>query len=334
MKNTTILIPKGEVSLSQIESITQMFSAVNEALEESGAEPAFQLEMVAFKHVNHLSNGITLNVEKHIYDLEQTDLIIIPEMKGDIDTILAENKEVLGWLIVQQSKGVEIAALSKGAIMLIGAGLLKNKQCTTHWMIGEELKRKFPETKLQLFKVLTDEDGLYTSAGGYSFLNLLLYLVEKNTSREMSLLMSKIFEVDIDRNSQSPFIIFRGLKHHGDDPVKRAQEYIEENYKEKLSVDQLAEKFLIGRRSLERRFKKATENTVIEYIQRVKMEEARKSLEASQDSVHEIMAEVGYSDPKAFREVFRKMVGISPVEYRAMLNKQMTGLRHTPAEEQ
>lgn len=334
MKNTTILIPKGEISLAQIEAVTQLFTTVNETLEEMGKPPAFQLEMVAFKHVNHLSNGITLNVEKHIYDLEQTDLIIIPELKGDIDTILQENKELLGWLIVQQSKGVEIAALSRGAILLIGAGLLKNKQCTTHWMIGEELKKRFPDTKLQLFKVLTDEDGLYTSAGGYSFLNLLLYLVEKNTSREVALLMSKIFEVDIDRNSQSPFIIFRGLKHHGDEPVKSAQEFIEENYKEKLTVDQLAEKFLIGRRSLERRFKKATENTVIEYIQRVKMEEARKSLESTQYSVHEIMAEVGYSDPKAFREVFRKMVGISPVEYRAMLNRQQSNLHPASAEEQ
>jgi len=322
MKNITLVIPKGEISLGNIEAVTQIFTAVNDLLHEGGNAPAFEVQLASCERVNQIDKHIAVTVNRQLADVGATDLIIIPSVQGHMELLLERNLELIEWLKEQRARGAEIAVLSLSAALLAETGLLNGKGCTSHWMIGEELKKRFPEIKLQLFKVFTDEDGLYTSAGGFSFLNLLLHLVEKETDREMALLISKIFEIDIDRNSQSPFIIFRGLKHHGDDPVIRAQEYIEANYKEKLTVDELARKFLLGRRSLERRFKKATENTVIEYIQRVKMEEARKSLESSQGSVHEIMAEVGYSDPKAFREVFRKMVGLSPVEYRSMIGRQ------------
>lgn len=322
MKKITLAIPKGEISLGNIEAVTQIFTAVNELLHEAGKPPVFELQLAANERVNQIGNHMAVTVNRQLIDVDDTDIIIIPSVQGHLELVLERNRDMIDWLKIQKAKGAEIAALSLSAALLAETGLIDGKGCTSHWMIGEELKKRFPEIKLQLFKVFTDEDGLYTSAGGFSFLNLILHLVEKETDREMALLISKIFQIDIDRNSQSPFIIFRGLKHHGDDPVIRAQEYIEANFKEKLTVDELARKFLIGRRSLERRFKKATENTVIEYIQRVKMEEARKSLESSPGSVHEIMAEVGYSDPKAFREVFRKMVGLSPVEYRSMIGRQ------------
>lgn len=322
MKNITLVIPKGEINLGNIEAATQIFTTVNDLLHEAGKPPVFEVHLAANEQVNQIGQHLAVTVNRQLIDVHDADLLIIPSVQGHLEMVLERNRDMIDWLKVQKAKGTEIAALSLSAALLAETGLLDGKGCTSHWMIGEELKKRFPEIKLQLYKVFTDEDGLYTSAGGFSFLNLILHLVEKETDREMALLISKIFEIDIDRNSQSPFIIFRGLKHHGDDPVIRAQEYIEANFKEKLSVDELARKFLIGRRSLERRFKKATENTVIEYIQRVKMEEARKSLESSPGSVHEIMAEVGYSDPKAFREVFRKMVGLSPVEYRSMIGRQ------------
>lgn len=322
MKKITIVVPKGIFNVGNIEAATQIFTAVNDLLEEDGKAPVFQVQLAANERVNQLDNNVSVTVNRQLIDVDGTDLIIIPSVQDPLEIVLERNRDMIEWLTRQHVKGVEIAAISLSAALLAEAGLLDGKGCTSHWMIGEELKKRFPTIKLQLYKVFTDEDGLYTSAGGFSFLNLILHIVEKETNREMALLISKIFQIDIDRTSQSPFIIFRGLKHHGDDPVIRAQEYIEANYKARLTVDELARKFLLGRRSLERRFKKATENTVIEYIQRVKMEEARKSLESSPVSVHEIMAEVGYSDPKAFREVFRKMVGLSPVEYRSMIGRQ------------
>jgi len=125
----------------------------------------------------------------------------------------------------------------------------------------------------------------------------------------------------LDRNSQSAFAIFTGQKLHGDAMVEQAQVYIESQLNEKISVEELSAKFSIGRRNFDRRFIKATGNTPIEYAQRVKIESAKKALETSRKTVNEVMYEVGYSDVKAFREVFRKITGISPLEYRSKYNK-------------
>src|SRR5205823_12083193 len=136
-------------------------------------------------------------------------------------------------------------------------------------------------------KIMTEADGIYTSGGAYSYLNLLLHLVEKHAGRDMAILTAKAFMIDINRSSQSPFIIFEGQKAHEDLQVKSAQEFIEKNFKDKITVDHLADMLAVGRRSLERRFKKATSNTVTEYIQRVKIEASKKSLETHRKNINE-----------------------------------------------
>jgi transcriptional regulator GlxA family with amidase domain len=117
--------------------------------------------------------------------------------------------------------------------------------------------------------------------------------------------------------------MFKGQKNHEDEQIKKAQEFIESNFQKKITVDQLAEMCALSRRNLERRFKKATANTVIEYIQRVKIEAAKSELESSQQNVNEVMYNVGYSDTKAFRTIFKKITGISPIRYRDKYNREV-----------
>ena len=179
----------------------------------------------------------------------------------------------------------------------------------------------YPDVNVVDDKIMTEEDGIYTSGGAYSYLNLLLYLVEKFAGREVAVIIAKAFSIDIDRSNQSAFIIFSGQKSHEDGPVKKAQEYIENNFQDKITIDQLATMLAIGRRNLERRFKKATSNTVVEYIQRVKMEAAKKELESARKNINEVMYEVGYSDNKAFRTTFKKITGLSPIQYRNKYNR-------------
>jgi transcriptional regulator GlxA family with amidase domain len=172
-------------------------------------------------------------------------------------------------------------------------------------------------------RIITEDHGLYTSGGANSYWNLLLYLVEKFTDRDMAILASKVYALEIERTSQSPFIMFNGQKEHEDDDVRKAQEFIEKNVTEKISIEELALKYAIGRRSFEKRFKKATNNTPVEYIQRVKIEAAKRHFEASRKNVNEVMYEVGYSDTKAFRTIFKRITGLSPVEYRNKYNKKV-----------
>ena len=127
-------------------------------------------------------------------------------------------------------------------------------------------------------------------------------------------------DLDLNRTTQSPFIIFNGVKDHQDEEILKSQEFIEENYQGKLMVDEIAARFNLSRRTFERRFKKCTRNTVAEYIQLVKIEAAKKQLEAGRKSIAEIMFDVGYVDIQTFRDVFKKITGMTPVEYRNKYN--------------
>jgi transcriptional regulator GlxA family with amidase domain len=209
-----------------------------------------------------------------------------------------------------------------GAFLLAATGLLDGRKCATHWIAAHDFRLLFPHVDLVDERVITDEGGLYSSGGAYSYLNLVLYLIEKYVGRDVAVCIAKVFQIDIARGSQSPFVIFRGLKEHEDEPIKKAQEFIEANFQSKISVDELAAMAFLSRRNFERRFKKSTFNTVAEYIQRVKIEAAKMSLESTRENVNEVMYSVGYSDTKAFRTLFKKLTGVSPVAYREKYSRK------------
>lgn len=323
MKHISIIVPEGDTSLSNLEATYKMFTMANSHLERAGQSPLFEVHLVGQTKDSQVSNGIfSIKPDATIDQVKQTDLIIIPAIHGDIKTILNQNGAFIPWMVRQHRQGAEVASLCIGAFLLAGTGLLDGRNCATHWLMTKEFREMYPEVNLVDDKIITDEGGIYTSGGAYSSLNLNLYLIEKFVGREMAVLSSKIFEIDINRHSQSPFIIFRGQKDHDDGDVKQAQEFIEANFTGKLTVDGLCERLGVGRRTFERRFKKATSNTVVEYIQRVRIEAAKKLLEADRAGINEVMYEVGYNDIKAFRELFKKLAGMSPLDYRNRYSKE------------
>lgn len=323
MKHISILIPHGHTSLVNIEGTHQVFNYLNLFLGQSGKDLSFIIELVGLSREATQTNGLfTVNPQKLIEEVKKTDLIIIPAIHGDPEEAFEANKAFVPWIIKQHKKGAEIASLCVGAFFLAYTGLLNGKQCATHWIHAANFKKRFPQVNLVDDKILTDDGGIYTSGGAYSYLNLLLYIIEKYTGREMAILIAKAFMIDIDKESQSPFIIFQGQREHEDIPVKKAQEFIEANFHEKLNIELLAAKFAISRRSLERRFKKATCNTISEYIQRVKIEAAKKELESGMKNINEVMYDVGYNDVKSFRGTFKKITGISPVQYRNKFQRE------------
>jgi transcriptional regulator GlxA family with amidase domain len=257
-----------------------------------------------------------------IQEIKNTDLLIIPSLSHDYENVIKKNKELIIWIREQYKAGAEIASICTGAFLLAATGLLDGKTCSTHWNAAIDFKRMFPNIHLQTDKLITAAQGIYTNGGAYSFLNLILFLVEKYFDRETAILCSKVFQIDIERTSQSPFFIFQKQKNHGDELICQAQSYIEENLSEKISFEVLASKLATSRRNFDRRFIKAVGNTPVEYLQRVKVEVAKKTLEKGRKSIFEVMDEVGYSDDKAFREVFKKITGLSPLDYRAKYNKE------------
>lgn len=316
MKKIIILVPHGAI-LGSIEGPHKLFTEINSFLRSQGRDPIFKLQLAgSAKHIKLNEGMYTVTTDITLKDAKKPDLIIIPAIHGDLKTAIAINKEFIPWIRKQYSKGAEVASLCVGAFILASTGLLKGKSCATHWLFANEFRKMFPDVNLVDDKIITDENGIYSSGGAYSYLNLILYLVEKYAGRELALLSSKIFQIDIDRWTQSPFLMFVGQKDHEDEHVKKAQEFIEKNYREKISVDQIAMAANLGRRNLERRFKKATSNTIVEYVQRVKVEASKKDLETGRKNINEVMYDIGYSDDKSFRTVFKKFTGLSPVHYK------------------
>lgn len=323
MKHISILVPKGAI-LGSLEGTRQLFTQVNDFFRAEGRPAPFDVKLVGLSKETPLCGGLfTANTNLTINEVKHTDLIIIPALDGEITSALENNREFIPWIIEHHKKGAEIASLCLGAFLLASTGLLKGKKCATHWLAANDFRRMFPDVELVTEKIITDEQGFYSSGGAFSYLNLILYLIEKFAGREKAILSSKVFAIEIDRSSQSSFMMFQGQKGHSDETVKKAQEFIENNFRDKITVDQLADMLALGRRSLERRFKKATANTVVEYIQRVKIEAAKMDFETSQENVNEVMYKVGYSDTKAFRSIFKKITGFSPIEYRNKYNKAM-----------
>lgn len=323
MKHISILVPNEAVPAAIVDP-RYMFTAVNQFLLQAGRDPIFEVELVGLsKHVP-LNNGVfSVNTDKTLNEVQKTDLVIVPAISGDIKKTLESNAGFVPWIVDQYNRGAEVASLCIGAFLLASTGLLSGRKCSTHWLFAHEFREMFPDVVLTDGSIVTEEHGIYSSGGAASYWNLLLHLVEKYTNREMAIRASKFFAIEIDRKSQSPFIMFNGQKKHEDEPIRQAQEFIEKNVTEKISVEELAVRFAIGRRHFERRFKKATNNTPVEYIQRVKIEAAKKDLESGRKTVNEVMYDVGYSDIKAFRTVFKKITGLSPVEYRNKYTKEL-----------
>jgi transcriptional regulator GlxA family with amidase domain len=323
MKKIALLVPEHAV-LASIVDPRLVFTAINMFLAEAGQPPLFTVQLVGLTADVSLGEAaFTIHTDRQLPDPTPVDLVLIPALTGDLSAAIAANESFIPWIVGQYRQGADVASLCVGAFLLASTGLLNGKACSTHWAFADTFRTMFPAVALRDGAIVTEQSGLYSSGGAHSYWNLLLHLVEKYTDRDMAIRVANYFAIDIDRTSQLVFSLFRGQKQHDDEAVQQAQAFIETNLADKITVEQLADAFGVGRRSFERRFKKATRNTVIEYVQRVKIEAAKKSLETGTRNVGEVMYDVGYSDTKAFRALFRKITGLSPSDYRSKYNKTL-----------
>lgn len=324
MKQLTILVPDGQNNLSSIVGTYKIFTRANEYWVNTGKKEIFKIQLAGTSKNVELYEGLfTVKPHSHIATIKHTDLIIIPSLNHNYEEAVKGNQLMIDWIAKKYKAGAEVASICTGAFLLASTGLLDGKNCSTHWAAADSSRKLFPKVNLHADQLITDENGVYTNGGAYSFLNLMIYLVEKYYDRQTAIFCSKVFQIEIDRQSQSAFTIFTGQKKHDDEMIKQAQAYIENKLEEKISIEHLSSHFSIGRRNFDRRFIKATGNTPVEYAQRVKIESAKKTLETSRKTISEVMYAVGYTDVKAFREVFRRITGLSPLEYKQKYNKEV-----------
>jgi transcriptional regulator GlxA family with amidase domain len=325
MKHLTIVVPKGENNVSSIVGAYKIFKRATEYASQDGKKKTFKITLAGLSKQEIFHDGLfIIRPEVNISDIKKTDLVIVPAISKDFSVSLNANKKLAEWISLQYARGAEIASICTGAFLLASAGILDGRSCSTHWFAEHTFKKMFPNVKLLPGKLITDEKGIYTNGGAFSFLHLMIYLVEKYFDRETAIYCSKIFQIDIDRSSQSAFTIFSAQKDHQDELVKKAQDIIERNYSDNIPFEKMADSLAVSRRNFDRRFVTATGYTPSEYRQRVKVELAKKAFESSRKQIHQVMYDVGYTDIKAFREVFRRITGLTPLEYRSKYNKELS----------
>jgi transcriptional regulator GlxA family with amidase domain len=276
------------------------------------------VDPIVYQKVFEIKPTMSLN------EIEHTDLIIVAALDGNMDKEIKRNASYIPWIKHQRiANNAEVASLCKGAFLLAETGLLNGKDCSTHWTVHNQFRQRYPKVNLIPEQIISEQNGIYSSGGAYSFLNFIIYLIERLFGRETAIWCSKLSEIDFDREDQSPFIIFNGQKDHGDKTILKAQQHIELNYAEPITITNLAEDCNMSERTFLRRFKKATFNSPLHYIQRVKIEAAKRKLETTSMQIQEVMFDVGYSDNNAFRQVFKKYSGVTPQEYQRKYNVEV-----------
>jgi len=271
-------------------------------------------------------NNIMIQPHCGIQEIKRTDLIIIPSATY-IEKILELSPELIPWLQHHFDRGTHIASICTGVFLLAETGLLDGKSATMHWGFTELFRKKYPQIKLDQDQMYLDHGRLYCSAGVSAGMDLSLYLVQKFYGRQAAVESAKTMVLDLGRKKQSPYDCFLGPKNHGDALIVKAQEWIEQHQTNVIDYKWLAREFRISRRSLERRFKKAVGMTPLGYLQKLRVEHAKRLLEEGTWTFNEITYQVGYEDISFFRKIFIRLTGLRPKEYQ----QRFTGYADTAA---
>jgi transcriptional regulator GlxA family with amidase domain len=317
MIQTGILIVR-QYKLLSVAAILDVLETVNRFYRESGQPVPFN---ISFFHTPDPGQTGAESLFGHpLYTIQSQrslDLILIPSFTtDDIRDTLQKNSSFITWLNQQYNSGAELASFCTGAFLLGASGLLNGKVATTHVDASNKFASAFPEVKLRADKTVTQDGRLFTSGGATSSFHLLLLLVQRYCGKEMSIRTAKVFAIDMDRHNQSYFSTFRASRDHQDNLVAEAQEKIESNYHEAGTIEEMIRDIPSSRRNIVRRFKQVIGITPIEYLQHTRIEAAKKLLEQTSQQMMDVILNSGYNDPKSFRKVFRKTVGMTPSEYR------------------
>jgi transcriptional regulator GlxA family with amidase domain len=274
------------------------------------------------------AGGLALTCDATLRTAGPADLVVVPALEPDVDEHLALNQAVVPWLRRAFHAGADVASACTGAFALAEAGLLDGRAATTHWAFQELLARRHPRIRMQPQAILVDQGRVLTAGGATSFINLTLFLVERLLGPEVARAASRMFLIDPNKSPQGAYAMFSSQKSHGDDGVLRAQELIEKEVERVPPVEALARRVAMSPRTFVRRFHGATGNTPREYIQRVRIEAAKRLLEGGQHSVGEVARRVGYGDVVGFRKLFVRSTGLTPVDYRARYGSRAAPLRN------
>ena len=280
-------------------------------------KPRFKVQIASLGGQDiRCSNRLSVQAHCDINDVKKCDLLLIPTIGDSIDKVLLQNAALLPHLQRLANTKADIASNCSGAFLLAQAGLLDGRIATTHWGYADKFKQDYPQVDLQENQFVTQSESIFCAAGGSAFYDLALLLIERYCGREMSTQVAKTQIIDSRRGSQTSYTNVTLYKPHGDPLIKKLQDYIENNFYQTLPISELATLVNITPRTLNRRFQAALNLRPIEYIQAVRIEQAKRLLESRDVSIKSLADQVGYSDISSFTRLFKRATELTPKEYQ------------------
>ena len=248
--------------------------------------------------------------------IRKTDIIFVPTTGPRIEGVLERNAAVVPWLRRWRKRGAAIASVCSGVGLIAATGMLDGKRATTHWGLAGQFREKYPKVKWMPELMVTEDRGFYCGGGVHAALDLSLYLVEKFCGHDIAVQTSKALLIETPRAWQSGFAIVPMKTEHSDEAISSAQHWLHENFHRTFPLEAPAEHVAMSPRNFVRRFKQATGDSPLTYLQKLRIAAAKRLLESDHRTVQEISDAVGYQDVAFFRELFERHTGVAPSEYR------------------
>ena len=302
---------------SMITGVWDILTLANGFYSQKHSEPLFHLELIAETKmpINSFS-GLAFTPHRNIKTKEVYDIIYIPGFMSEVDNTIALNRKMIDWISKINSNKTIISAACNGNFLLAASGKLDSKGATTHWNLVEKFQKDYNKVKLYPKKIIVDNGNVISAAGVTSYFNLALHLIQRFAGAEISLSCAKIFLVDSGRKIQTPYQMLEFSKLHGDELIMKTQDWIESNYRESITLSKLEKAVNTGAKTLTRRFRKATGVTPQAYLQKLRIEMAKRLLESKDITFNEVTWEVGYNDASSFHKAFKQETGLTPIGYR------------------
>lgn len=299
------------------------FPMVAEFCEDVPGASPFQVEIVGPARTTITApSGLPITIQRSIKEIERTDIVIVSTMAVDEG---AQNRhpEFVDWMRRMHERGALLCSACTGVVLLAETGLLEGRQATTHWTFAQTFQRNFPSVELCIDEVLVtagESEEFVMAGGAASWQDLALYLIGRFVSPSASQAIAKHELLERHIEGQTPYLPFLPRTQHGDALISGAQQWLERNFAVPSPVAEMTRMAGLSSRAFERRFRRATGYSPIEYVQRCRIEEAKRRLERTDLPIDRISWDVGYEEAAAFRRLFKRIVHLTPGEYRRKFN--------------
>lgn len=284
---------------------------------EKGEKPLFETEILTSDGLSiNAFGGIPVHPHRSIGEVVRTDYVIVAPSLPYSTPMVSNLGTVRDWITTQRTNEATIATGCTGTFLLAEMGLLDGKKATTNLQFAQLFKKTYPDVRLQPEKMIVEDDGIISTGAATAVYNLILHIISEFGSEKLASACAKTFLIDSARENQAPYLVSLPLKTHGDSQILMAQTFIEENFSTIKTVDGVAKKVGISLRHFNRRFKQATGESPLKYLQRKRIDAAKEILETTKDSIDEITWAVGYQDVSSFCRLFKQTTELPPKAYR------------------